>query len=327
VVTELLKKTLIRFAGTNLAHRIFMRDDVTVFLFHDVSSQPSQFSNEYKLNVSPETFSTHLRWISEKYHLISPIQLKAGRYQSPAALITFDDGFPGYFENAVPILEEFGFPSVIFLNMSPILGGTFWSGLVTYLCDKTPNFRQFLADHLGTVSSTQAYLQCTPSIVEDFLETEDREFHLSAAREFYGKFAERKHLESMAQHVGSVYFGNHLFNHYNAVNLTFDELQKAFTSNQKKLKEFPNFVDFFSYPFGQPGTCYNDATDCEINRLGPSFIFNAYPLPNRSRGSKFLNRISMNEGLISKNHFYFQSLIVPRLNERFRKNRNEVHSS
>jgi len=89
-----------------------------------------------------------------------------------------------------------------------------------------------------------------------------------------------------------VYLGNHLFNHFNAVVISETELKQAYQRNQEEINQYSNGTWLFSYPFGQPGSCYNDDTDRLIESLGAEKIFSAFPMINPSASPYILHRIS-----------------------------------
>ena len=102
------------------------KNGLTVFCYHDVSSNPSEFSEKFGLNVYPEEFNFQINFINRNFNVISPDDLIGGQVPENAAMITFDDGFRSYFKNAVPILEKYNSPSMIFLNMAPVKGDIFF---------------------------------------------------------------------------------------------------------------------------------------------------------------------------------------------------------
>ena len=92
------------------------KNKLTIFCYHDVSNNPSEFSHNHDLNVPPSIFEYQIGYINKKFNVISPDDLLAGKIPAQAALITFDDGFRSYFNTAVPILEKYNLSSINFLN-------------------------------------------------------------------------------------------------------------------------------------------------------------------------------------------------------------------
>ena len=116
-----------------------------VFLFHDVSSDPSEFSRSSNLNVPPRHFTEQIQIIGRYFRFAEPDSVANGEACRGSALVTFDDGVVGTFENGIPILDRLEVPSVVFMNMAPVLGEIFWSGLVVYLFHKDKHFQRHRA--------------------------------------------------------------------------------------------------------------------------------------------------------------------------------------
>ena len=111
-------------------------------------------------------------------------------------------------------------------------------------------------------------------------------------RGYYEKFATPKDLESSREY--GAFLGNHLYNHFNAVNISTAELENQYKTNHQKLKKYENYIELFSYPFGQPGTCFNSDTDKVIISLGAKRIFTGYPGINYDISFYRIKRLSPN---------------------------------
>ena len=96
------------------------------------------------------------------------IYLKENNYKFfiNSVVITFDDGFLGAFEHALPVLDELEMPSVIFMNMQPQIERTpLLSALVVYLMENCKNFQKYI--HLLGLKKP-AHLSVTPEIMQQF---------------------------------------------------------------------------------------------------------------------------------------------------------------
>ena len=172
-VKKFLRLSLVNFAGLlfGISKDIFLNRTLTVFVYHDVSDNPSEFSLKYNLNVCPEIFEHQINFIKNNFNIISSDDLLEARIPPKAALITFDDGFRSYFKNAVPILKKYSVPSIIFLNMEPVEGAIFWSGLITYLCERKEDFRDYLKSNLleRTTPKKPLFLYCSRNLVDSYI--------------------------------------------------------------------------------------------------------------------------------------------------------------
>jgi len=293
-----------RVAGAQAISKLALKKRTAIFLYHEVSPKPSEFHQQFDLNVLPEIFEEHVKIISRNFNVITPTELMSGVYDTPAALITFDDGSRGIFDYALPILERYSSPSLIFLNMGPVQGHIFWAGLVAYLCTYRSDFAHYINDRVtdNRLQNIPLFLYPTPTMVEHYLDTVDRDAIYTAARKYYGDFARPEDL-ALAEKCGLVYFANHLFNHYNCARLNPDELRDMYMKNHVELEKYCNTVQIFSYPFGQPETCFTPQTSKLIQELGAKLIFTAFPRIERLEQKTLIHRAAPTATLRSEHAF------------------------
>lgn len=284
------KKLLKRILGQPAAGRLTLKGTVSIFVYHDVSDSPSRFCEEFGLNVAPKLFVEHIRWISDNFNVINPDQLLEGRYKTPAAMITFDDGMPGYFREAVPMMIKKNIASTVFLNMAPIEGELFWSGLVTYLSLYDKKFQEFLRRFILGDRNIPDYLLCDTKMVNDYLATIDLSPLKNKVRLFYGDFATAKDLDSFNGHP-LVFYGNHLYNHYNVLRLKDEDLRAQYFLNEEKILKYHNGRTLFAYPFGQPGICFLPSQTTLIRSFEPKAIFSSGGHVNRIDGRSDAGRL------------------------------------
>jgi len=278
-----------------------LRNKLIVFCYHEVSDSPSEFVQRYDLNVSPSIFEKQMEWVKKNCNTITPHQLLEGNYSTPAALITFDDGMAGYFNNAVPILKKKQIPSIIFLNMAPVEGDIFWSGLVTYLSEYDHGFKQYLAETDTDLLKPPLFLSAKKGVVEEYLsQQKDKTEILNNVRKFYGEFANLGDLQDYAEEP-LVYYANHLYNHYNVETLTNKELKEEYEHNEEKILSYPNGLRFFSYPFGR----FDESHTLAIKTYGAKAIFQSSNGTNTKTNKKVYNRISLTQDTITTNQFKF----------------------
>jgi peptidoglycan/xylan/chitin deacetylase (PgdA/CDA1 family) len=295
---------------------------LTVFCYHDVSNSPSEFSSNHNLNVSPEVFEFQIRLIKKYFNIIGPGELQHSRIPKRAALITFDDGFKSFFLNAIPILEKYQVPSLIFLNMEPVKGKIFWSGLITYLCEKRPDFAHHLKHRVEKEFSDRSlFLLCSNDIVMSYLEKAGENFEKEVSQ-FVGAFADEYDLKNAAR-CKNVYFGNHLFNHHVPLLMSDNELLQSFEENDKELGKYPNYINMFSFPFGQQGTCFSDKQVELLLEAGVKKIFHSSGTINSIPNDVYLDRIALSSQQNSLSKFWFY--IVKR-SFRFVKSLNNIRT-
>ena len=291
-----------------LRHPGYIDDALTIFVYHDVSHNPSEFSRTYGLNVPPRTFEYQLAYIKRNFNIIGPLDLFQPARQRKAALITFDDGFSGFFSNAVPILRRHRVPCIAFLNMATIKGGPFWSGLITYLCDKNPDFVRYLKANLSREDNgLPLFLACTEDLVRKYLKRlgSSASILLGNAARFTGAFGGEKDLSRLAGD-GLVYFGNHLFDHHVPITMSDEQLVRSYRQNAADLEIYPNYVNMLSMPFGQPGSCYTERQVDLLFKNGVEKVFHSSGRVNHGSRPEYLDRIALTEWNDSPDKIQFQ---------------------
>ena len=101
--------------------------------------------------------------------------------------------------------------------------------------------------------------------------------------------------------------GNHLYNHFNASLLNEIDLIKNY--NKNRMTFLNNFIDYFSYPYGQKNTCYNNKTNKILIKNGAKAIFTANPL-NFENKSLIFHRFPIDES------FNSERILLAKLNYR-----------
>ena len=284
-----------------------INNSLTVFCYHDVSSNPSEFNHRFDLNIPPNIFEYQIEFINKNFNIISPDDLLTDNIPARAALITFDDGFRSYFKNAVPILEKYNSPSIIFLNMAPIKGEIFWSGLITYLCEKSTEFYQYLSNNTKIdLKKKPLFLYCSREIVNSYLELKGKTFK-NEVDKYVGEFLTLQDLELISSNK-LVFFGNHLYNHDVPLLLSDNELIESYLKNEGKLKKYPNHRCLFAFPFGQPNTCFSSQQIDLLVENGAMKVFSSYPALNPDFSIPYLHRISLDSNDKCKARLWFNIL-------------------
>ena len=275
----------------------------TIFVFHDITDHPSQFSKQHGLAISLESFSRQIDWIDRKYKIIHPLDLiNSTNIPKNAAVISFDDGFLGSFENGLNILNKKGIPSILFLNMQPIIEQTpLVSAIACYIETNMPDFRIFSKKH--GISSPLHLSLTAPSLA--LFEKECKKIDKDSVLFYQGEFANIDIVKKW-ENSDLVVYGNHLYNHWNVLALSSDELKEQYLTNEELLSQFKNSVNFFAFPNGQPKTCFSDCDVSLIRDLGAKKVFSALGGANYDPSSFILNRMSLYEKDYDEDYIWFQ---------------------
>lgn len=104
-----------------------MNQPVPILMYHQVAPRPAETFRKY--TVTPRAFAAQMAWLALAGY--APVTLDrlveargGGRALPPrAVVITFDDGFQGCADYAVPVLRARGFTAVFFI-VAGLVGGT-----------------------------------------------------------------------------------------------------------------------------------------------------------------------------------------------------------
>lgn len=95
---------------------------MTILCYHEVSPDWSS-----PMSVSPDAFADHCRWLA-RHRTVIPLRDAVSRLDQRARLprrlvsLTFDDGFAGVFEHALPVLARTELPATVFLVANTLPG-------------------------------------------------------------------------------------------------------------------------------------------------------------------------------------------------------------
>ena len=277
---------------------------LTVFVFHEVSDKPSRFAEEHGLAVSIERFHRQVCWIQANFNVIRPTDLLSETcVPKRAAMISFDDGFSGSFENGLTILEQLNLPSICFLNMQAILEKKpILSATACFLDRYVPEFADF-AKSVGL--PLPFHLTLSPSILNAF-ERRYGPVDQDAVIEYQGRFAELKVIREWdAKNL--VAFGNHLYDHWNAAALSLEEFEDQYKRNEVALSLFKNRVNLFAFTNGQPKTCFSSREVVCLSQLGVGKVFSSSGGVNCHPSTKYLlGRLSLAEGDSDEDYLWFR---------------------
>ena len=271
---------------------------LTVFLFHDVTSRPSPFSRDLGMATDPELFRQQLKWIARDFTVVHPRDLGGRELPPRPAILTFDDGFADFRATALPILEEFEMPAVVFLNMDVSEGSpnAVALGIWNSLDPSNPKRRQSSTPHsfkqkLGDIA--------TMELVDGLLE-------------YQGPYLKPVDLKALQDHP-LVSIANHLDNHWSVPQLDLSEFEQALLDNQRRIDTFDNSLRWYAHPHGI-GTA---ATQSRAMELGFTRVFSGGGGLNPDPDSPILDRIDVDRTIRSRIAFRWRltfRTLLPRRN-------------
>jgi peptidoglycan/xylan/chitin deacetylase (PgdA/CDA1 family) len=264
------------------AWRAALTRGLTVFVFHDVTASPSAFQRAGNSYTSPECFEHQIAWIAERFTLVVPSRLRllggSGGLPSNAAMITFDDAWAGVFRTAIPILRARDIPALCFLNMGTIAGDPDLAAVRRYERARAPEEKPTLAGHLDLAAGARAVA-----------EVADRYGSDPAFREYEGTIATEGDLAQVA-HGGDVWFGSHLYHHWDLATISDDLYEDSLRRNLDALARYANSLPAFATPYGSADDHRADAFALPL-RTGARMVFTGTGNQNRDPDSAILDRV------------------------------------
>jgi peptidoglycan/xylan/chitin deacetylase (PgdA/CDA1 family) len=108
-----------------------LHDAALILCYHNVVASDDPCGDP-ELHMPVERFERQVRWLMARYEIVSLRELvrrlaSRGRLKKVAAL-TFDDGYAGVYEHAVPLLKALGIPATVFVvaDAPEQLDGFWW---------------------------------------------------------------------------------------------------------------------------------------------------------------------------------------------------------
>ena len=286
----------------------FKKDKLTIFAFHDVNNNASEYVNDDNLAISKDNFEIIINFINKNFNIISPKVINSNLPKKNNALITFDDGYKGVFENAIPILEKLKIPSLHFLNMGPIIKNIpNVSAEICYLSKCNKDFIDF-AKYKKILNPYQ--LNCKPEQLEKFknrLEKDQLEELDKKIKKYQGDLVNLKTLHNFDK-SNFVYYGNHFYNHWNTKVLTEVEIKDQYITNVRELEKFNNYINCFAFTNGKIDRCFNKENLLLINSLNPNKIFFSENSINFNNKNKLLDRVTILSEDVELELIYFKIL-------------------
>ena len=259
---------------------------LTVFVFHDVTDNPSKFSKSIGTHTPISVFRRQLGWILEDFDVVHAATVDQLREEIRPAILTFDDGYVGFRDEIVPILEELSLPGVVFVN-SDVLNGEPSAAAISHWYGITEGGDRWRDSVPATYRTRVTSLQNSERWADFWAH--------------HGRFLTNSDLAALGDH-SLISVGNHLANHWNTAGLTTTQFRKEFTRGQNALAQFPNTLSWYAPPHGTGSQIQeNLAID-----LGAERVLRGTGRLNPNPNSPILDRIDMTADITNKLRFWWR---------------------
>ncbi|KEA05766.1 polysaccharide deacetylase family protein [Rhizobium rhizogenes] len=125
---------------------------VPILLYHQIAVPPSRRAPFRSMAVHPEAFRNQMAWLKrlgvQGLSLREALPYIQGAKTGKVAAITFDDSYANVYENALPVLQEFGFTATNFVVANQVGGSNVWdipNGVARAPCMSLEQLRKWVA--------------------------------------------------------------------------------------------------------------------------------------------------------------------------------------
>jgi peptidoglycan/xylan/chitin deacetylase (PgdA/CDA1 family) len=248
-----------------------------VLCYHSIRGDEQAALPFNELHVARSTFEQHCRLIAEHCHPISLADLRDARSGARplpprAVLVTFDDGYRAVLDLALPVLERYRIPAVVFTCSGPVTRGMhFWFDSVC----RTVGESAVLDGRSAPVSAWKALVTAN----ETAAAASDQHRPLTVD--------ELKRLAASPL----IEIGGHTVSHPTLALMSHEDQQQEIAGCRGALRQIIGApIDAFAYPYGVSTLDYSADTVCLVQRAGFSLGFttgqsfagvdcNAYEIP------------------------------------------------
>lgn len=257
---------------------------LSVFVFHDVTPEPSPFQRQVQNFATPRLFRRQLEWIQGRFTVIEPGRLRSlggtGVLPINAAILSFDDSWAGTFRHGLPILREMGLPAIWFLNMATVTGDPDLAAVRAY--EATGN------GGVGIFRPGQVDAGRGKILIRDVCQRYGEDPAFSA---YQGVTATIRDLDHAAQ-GGGAWFGSHLYHHWDLRSVTDDLYEESLRANANALRRYPNLLPAFATPHGYAGEDGRDLLS-PAARQGIRVLFTGRGTQNEDAEGDVIDRITL----------------------------------
>ncbi len=230
-----------------------------ILCYHSINSPPTSFFTlADRLMVSPKQFREQLEYMKRNYYFLSENEFVSqlhspGGFQKDAVLITLDDGFHDNLDSALPLLNSFQVPAIIFITgkSDDKLELRWWHDLAMVIndCSKSNNGKS------GKLSPGNSYWKEYYELLEMPQKKRKSIMNekikcLNGKTEKRLKFLEEEDIQQMQKH--NISFGGHTVNHVDLGKVDKETAQNEIIGSVEFVHNSTNRqVQGFAYPFGK----------------------------------------------------------------------------
>ena len=234
---------------------------LTIFTFHKVPDEADAFESEF----TAQRFARLIEILVQNFHIL-PLEEGIARLQKNdlppfAVALSFDDGYPNWFDGVIPVLERHAIPATFFISTCQLEGHALWFERLYAIERATKDDRAVLLAPFrqnGLAAGGMSDLEGEALLqTVKYLPTAQRDGVIGACEEALGLKANTALFT--AADVGRLRakgftIGAHTVNHPILASCSKAEAQTEITRSREMLTEvLREPINLFSYPNGVPG--------------------------------------------------------------------------
>ena len=231
----------------------------TVLCYHSVRT-PEESVPFSDLHVTKPTFESHCRLIADACSPISLAEVREawrGRRTLPprSVLVTFDDGYRGVLDHALPILERYGIPAAVFVSVEPVL-----------------DERHFWFDTVCRYGGEAAVLQARTLPYDDWRTLVTSSAAAAEACESHRPLTSAELIRLAASPL--IEIGAHTLTHPTLAHASAADQRREIAGSRLALQRvLDKPVTAFAYPYGKAGEDYTTETVSVVADTGFDLAF------------------------------------------------------
>ena len=239
---------------------------LTVFLFHEVTDNPSSFQLGCMNYATLANFDRCMKWITKNYEVIDVKNISELRRVSskPLAVITFDDAWRGQTAALVKVSQEFDLPVTFFKNFGTVESRVDNAAFEAYKRDSDAKTSLLHKELIG-----------------------DSEF-----QSWQGGIISKDEFNQLSSFT-NITISNHGYMHYCSSELDNEDFLENVSRNECALADISPSNKYFAFPFGRPEKDFTHSQVELLIGLNYEYVFaadsslNSIPL----NGAKLLSRV------------------------------------
>lgn len=280
---------------------------ITILNLHRISSEENFFWQP----LSPENFEALVKYATTFYNVVHFNDIpKLGQSSvKPPLILSFDDGYSDFIQNALPILKKYNCKSNHNIVVDCVEhNATIWTQHLNHIFNEL-RYRE----HIGAITFNDILINCKGNdtfwealYMEMFYKLlwKRQEFRKAFIEYCYREyFINPSHIRMMNWDeirncvANGVEIGNHTYSHDSfASDMTIDEMQHEIVESKKVIeKHIQQPCEIFSFPNGQ----FNDTVLNTVVGAGYKYLlfadnkFQARVLPSSISNPDFVSRINI----------------------------------